>query len=262
MASPVAQHLLFRMRVDPEITAYVGVVEDGRHCWLTIAYSFGESLTTLSGQTIPLRDDLQLLLVTRAGEVLEGIGVSEPLPAGVRSAEEVRLELEALIRAAFEAVPYPGTNNLRGSDEGAEPYRVEREFASITNWRALDAPEFLDAAPGGLGSALSFFSADAFRYYLPAYLIADIRGQLRAQDPAFQLTHGLTDATRNEAINPRRYGDQTWFVVSSSTFARFTCAESQAIVAYLRWKRGRDTLARTHIDQALQNYWLARTQSS
>jgi len=37
---------------------------------------------------------------------------------------------------------------------------------------------FLDRSPGGLASALSMFSHEAFRFYLPAYLIADIDGKL------------------------------------------------------------------------------------
>lgn len=41
-------------------------------------------------------------------------------------------------------------------------------------------------------SALSFFSEAAFRFFFPAYLIADLRGELRTADPLFHLTGGFS----------------------------------------------------------------------
>lgn len=122
-------------------------------------------------------------------------------------------EIEALknqIRSAFAEVQYPGDERLRGSDEGDEPFQTEREFRGKRDWRDLDA-EFLDSSPNGLGSALSFFSHEAFRFYLPAYLIADIDGRLESVTPAFHLTHGLDESSRRERINPLRYGEEVWF---------------------------------------------------
>ena len=70
---------------------------------------------------------------------------------------------------AFAAVEYPGDWCLRDSNEGDEPHLLEKEFAGKCDWRTLD-PAFLDRAPGGYASALSFFSDEAFRFYLPAYI--------------------------------------------------------------------------------------------
>lgn len=81
------------------------------------------------------------------------------------------------ISNAFHAVRYPGDGNLAGSSYGEEPAALEREFRGRTDWRELEA-RFLDQAPDGWGSALSFFSARAFRFYLPAYLLADLHGEL------------------------------------------------------------------------------------
>ena len=44
-------------------------------------------------------------------------------------------------------------------------------------------PPFLDSAPDGLSSALAFFSDEAFRYYLPAYLLAALDRKLALADP-------------------------------------------------------------------------------
>ena len=113
--------------------------------------------------------------------------------------------LKDQIRAAFADVEYPGDQRLRGSDEGDEPFQVERDFQGKRDWRSLDA-EFIDHSPDGLGSALSFFSHEAFRFYMPAYMLADIDGRLEKVNPVFQLTHGLDDNTRRERINSLRFG--------------------------------------------------------
>ena len=168
---------------------------------------------------------------------------------------------KAAIRKAFAAVEYPGDWCLRGSGEGDEPYLLEAQFKGKTDWATLD-PHFIDQAPDGYGSALSFFSDEAFHFYLPAYLIADIDGKLAQHDPVFQLTHGLDDATRNEKINPRRYGDRTWFEEKRHKFSMFSREEASAIVAYLKLRRDVDGFNRSTIDQALDSYWNGRVRSA
>lgn len=165
--------------------------------------------------------------------------------------------LKAMIRAAFSGVEYSGDWCLRGSNEGEEPYLLEQEFKGKSDWGALDAT-FLDRAPDGYSSALSFFSDEAFRFYLPAYLIADIDGLLQSADPVFHLTHGLTDSARAKKVNPRRYGERTWFEAASHQMAVLDRAQAAAIVAYLEFKREADEFERENIDQALANFWRRR----
>lgn len=166
-------------------------------------------------------------------------------------------EAKSMIQAAFATAEYPGDWCLRGSNEGDEPFLVEQEFKGKTDWRTLDAG-FLDRAPDGYASALSFFSDEAFRFYLPAYLIADIDGKLASSNPVFHLTYGLTDSAKTEKLNPRRYGERTWFESSSHKLSVFDQLQAAAIVAYLRFKRETDEFARDDIDQALANFWLRR----
>jgi hypothetical protein len=167
--------------------------------------------------------------------------------------------LEAEIRAAFERTPPPDPDGLRGSSEGDEPFLLEAEFRKVPDWRQVDVG-FLDRAPGGFGSALSFFSSEAFRYYLPAYLLADLRDQLQQANPLFHLWNGLVDGQRDTPVNARRYGSLTWFEVKSERFRGFVVPEIEAIVAYMRYKAEHDEfgLDRPMIEQALENYWLAR----
>ena len=93
--------------------------------------------------------------------------------------KEVVIEL---IREAFGGNVYPGDAFLQGSFEGCEPYEEVGFFRGKMDWRTLDA-EMLDARY----SALSFFSEAGFRFFLPAYLIADLQDELRTADPLFHL---------------------------------------------------------------------------
>jgi len=162
--------------------------------------------------------------------------------------------LKYLIRGAFAQVEYPGDWCLRDSNEGDEPYLVERDFKGKTDWRTLD-PAFIDQSPDGLASALSFFSDEAFRFYLPAYLIADIDGLLERSNPLYHLTHGLDNISRDEKINPRRYGARTWNDHARFKLAMFTGKEAAAIVGYLRFKGSADPYERENIEAALKNFW-------
>jgi hypothetical protein len=174
-----------------------------------------------------------------------------------RVADDERESLKARIRAAFASTPPPDPSALRGSSEGDEPYLLEAEFRDKRDWARLDAG-FLDRAPDGLASALSFFSREAFRYYLPAYLLADLDDALHQADPLFHLWHGLDDETRDERVNEQRFGNWTWLEAVTQRFEAFTAAEVAAIVAYLRYKAQRDEFTRPRIEQALTNFWLAR----
>lgn len=163
---------------------------------------------------------------------------------------------ESIVRA-FSGSGYPGDWCLTDSLEGNEPALLAQEFKGKTDWRSLDA-SFIDQAPDGFGSALSFFSDEAYRFYLPAYLIASIDDKLQQADPIFSLTHGLGDASKAELINPRRYGERTWLDECRYRFAVFTIEQARAIVAYLNLMAEEDEFERPIILQALSNYWTAR----
>ena len=94
------------------------------------------------------------------------------------------------IQGAFAGNEHPGGRFLQGSFEGCEPYEEVGPFENEKEWRSIDSG-FLD----GHANALSFFSEAGFRFFLPAYLISDLRGQLQTADPLFHLTHGFSDWT-------------------------------------------------------------------
>jgi uncharacterized protein YndB with AHSA1/START domain len=218
------------------------------HAGFELSTSMGrQAFEGMSAGWPPMLDKLQAALAELAREAAEN------------DANDELEMLKPLIRQAFAATPPPEPLSMRGSDEGEEPFLLEEDFREVPDWRLLGTA-FLDQSPDGFGSALSFFSPQAFRYYLPAYLLADLDEVLCQADPLFHLWHGLDDQKRHESVNELRYGGWTWFEAVSERLSGFTREEVTAIVAYLRYKAERDECARPRIEQALRNYWLPRAQ--
>ena len=169
-------------------------------------------------------------------------------------------ELIEQIEQAFASGEYPGDNDLTSSSYGEEPDALKRAFAKKDNWQTLDFT-FLDQAPEGWSSALSFFSDRAFVFYLPAYLIADIRGDLVHVSPESSLCYGVTPWDESRKI-AKIWGGGTIGERMRQRFALFTPEQVAAIVAYLWWKL--EALASEDLDSitlALENYWLERDAS-
>ena len=194
-------------------------------------------------------------------ELLQWLGANRKRSLGGASAVPASERIKLQVRAAFAHVEFPGDWCLSGSTEGTEPAEVKEEFKGKCDRDALGA-DFLDQAPKGHATALSFFSDEAFHFYLPAYLIADLDGKLERADPAFHLIHGLDAASKDERVNPRRYGERTWFEAARYKFAMFTQDESAAIASYLKWKAQHVEFGWEKIEQALANYWNNRTSKT
>lgn len=178
------------------------------------------------------------------------------------------------IHAAFDGNEFPGERWLQGSYEGSEPYEEVGPFEEQRDWRTID-PAFLDAHY----SALSYFSEAGFRYFLPAFLIADVQGKLETAEPLFHLISGFYDFTvemptsrgtfelksgGSELVNPRRYGAMTSFDYARYRLSIFTREEASAIVAYLRFKQEHDDegFDQPRIQSALDLFWLDREKNA
>lgn len=172
-------------------------------------------------------------------------------------------KLKVLIKTVFESVPWPGSGKLCDCSGGPEPSWVEEEFAEMDDWRAL-SPQFLDHAPRGLGTALGFFSDAALRFYLPAYLCADLDGQLSLVQPDIRLCEGLDDANKEQTICRAKFGARTWYDYYHFRYSTFTRSEVCAIRDYLmikrEWMRSVGETTST-VDEALRNYWMPRCAS-
>ncbi|HEX3377065.1 MAG TPA: hypothetical protein VHS29_09415 [Candidatus Acidoferrales bacterium] len=183
-------------------------------------------------------------------------------------------EVVALIQKAFVATPYPGDAFLQGSFDGCEPYDEVGAFVGQMDWGKLGS-KMLDAHY----CALSFFSEGGFRFFLPAFLIANLHGELLTADPLLHLCHGFApasvevpvgpeifrrDSGGNTLLNPKRYGAMTWSDYACHRLSVFTREEAKAIVAYMIYKRERDSsgLDKLRIDAALNEFWLDRAENA
>lgn len=166
--------------------------------------------------------------------------------------------VKSKIEKAFAGMAHPGDDRLIGSNEGSEPELVKRDFKGKVDWRALRA-DFLDQSPDELATALSFFSDEAFRFYLPAYLLADLDGSLKTADPAYHLTSGFGDSSKGERVNATRFGEMTWHDYAARRCSGLTRAQVEAVIAYLDVKaKNASAHDRSVIEQALANYWRKR----
>ncbi len=164
------------------------------------------------------------------------------------------------IERAFAEVEYPGDDDLTDSSYGEEPEALVNDFRGKTDWKQLDVA-FLNQAPEGWGSALSFFSDNALRFYLPAYLIADIRSDLDCHDPAVRLCSSLTPSGESRKI-AKMWGGGTMGARARACFAMFSTEQLSAIVAYLWWKLDVKAGHDPTIEQALENYGLEHDTAS
>jgi hypothetical protein len=179
-------------------------------------------------------------------------------------------EVIGQIREAFSGNPYPGDAFLQGSFDGCEPAEEVGAFVGKIDWSKLDS-----AMLDGHYTALSFFSEAGFRFFLPAYLIADLREELQTADPLFYLWHGFATVSAEMPVgsqtfqrlsggatllNPKRYGAMTWIDHARHRLSVFTREETQAIVAYMVCRRERDAMGidKPRIDAALAAFWRDR----
>jgi len=175
-----------------------------------------------------------------------------------------------IIRSAFDPDDHPGDQWLQGSFDGCEPYDEIGAFKDLHDWRTLE-PSFLDQHY----TALSFFAEAGLRYYIPAYIVADIRRALQTADPVFHLTHGFVDFSvnmdvsgqtftrssgRTRLINPIRYGASTFLDYARHRLSVFCREEAVAILAYLEfayevpWHED----SRDAIERSIADFWRAR----
>lgn len=155
------------------------------------------------------------------------------------------------IENAFADVNYPGDEHLVIQSYGEEPELVKQHFGGQKDWRRMSAEE-LD-----FHEALSFFSDEAFRFFLPAFLIADINDALSFNDPSIRICWALTPQANEQKI-AKAWGGETMGERARKCFDAFTKEQVHAIVSYLHYRIAKNEY-NPSIQQALENYWLQRS---
>ena len=115
-------------------------------------------------------------------------------------------------------------------------------------WQDLD-PRFLDKAGFGDGNNAALLSPAGFRFFLPAYLIADL-DHLLTSVPTAHLAGCLQD------VLLEGFGR-----AAARQFALFTRPEVEAIVAYLDSSARLTPSWSDMVAQALRNYWIPRLEA-
>ena len=183
-------------------------------------------------------------------------------------------QVEEKIHAAFGKNEYPGDDYLLGSTEGNEPLEEIQPFIGQLDWSTIPT-KVLDRQAG----SLNFFSEAGYRFFLPAYLVADLKGELEYADPVFSLTHGFSNLSvpheiggkkfirttgKDTFINPKRYGALIFEDYARFRLSVFDREQAEAIVNYLEFKRDNDPqgLEQVQINAALDAFWYERANSA
>ncbi len=151
------------------------------------------------------------------------------------------------IAMAFADTPYPGDDQLCGS-MGYDTAEYAVELRGV-RWQSAH-PELLAQK----SIALILLTAPGFRYFLPAFLWADLlrseTGFPAKADPRNVLIYGL-DTQGDDLGKERGY--------SIRRFADFTRAERIAIIHYLEFQ-AQDEYQASKINEALESYWRPSVQ--
>jgi len=169
-------------------------------------------------------------------------------------------EIRRSVVEAFAVLPRPGNWALSGTSEGPEGAVVQEEFSGLEDWRNADAKFLLRHIRYG---SLSWLSHEAFRFFLPAFLVADLDGLLgeEGEEVALCLVEDFASGRRDEPVNPLRFGARTWWNRGVYAFSTFQRTEASAILAYLKWRASRSSpLVRQLIGEAIDVYWEARSR--
>jgi hypothetical protein len=142
-----------------------------------------------------------------------------------------------LIRAAFAGVALGEGVGLQ-QGQGLDDYADARTLAL---YRAQDEKRDWSAIPVAdldhCCSSLSFFDAEGMRFYLPAYLIADLEGKLQTADVLSHLVYPADDAVER--------------------FYKLSAAQRNAVREFLLLRLSDPDREFVHplIETALREYW-------
>ena len=158
-------------------------------------------------------------------------------------------EVAALIQNiedVFSKTPMPSEKALITSQQSDEPAEYALTFRGL-EWHKIH-PQLLETC----SDALSFFTPQALRYYVPAFLRAHLYGYHDA-DPIFCLTYKFYKAEWLESSesNPAKMEEH-----QRERMSLFTNEERKVIIAYFRYIVKLDSFNKNAINQALENYWL------
>jgi hypothetical protein len=164
-------------------------------------------------------------------------------------------QLVAQIEQAFAAVPYPGDDGIcQGvTDEGQCPLSEEERIAAVFRGRHWKEVPLDDLAR--YSATLCFLTPAAYRFYLPAYLLAVIRLSLeplervpRVGDVEDELLYSLTPATDSSDLWDYRHQRIDALTPDQK-------AAVQAFLHWVYWQRLRQGVELFSSEKSVLAYW-------
>lgn len=162
----------------------------------------------------------------------------------------------AKIEVAFPAHRAASFGPLVDSVQDDEPLLTAEAFADKEDWTRLEG-RWLDEAPNGWASALSFLSDEAVCFYIPAYIVADLRSELERVEPIFQLVSRFESSSQGQAVWLGRAdtGADHW----TRRWSFLSTEQATAIVHYMEWRIERDDgFIASLASEALTTFWYGR----
>ena len=127
-------------------------------------------------------------------------------------------ELKQCLEKAFEDAIYPGDNNIAEHPEHCDECRGTDEFFRGKHWRDLvECGQRLQFGWGGL----AFLSPEAWRFYLPTYLVVGLGESEYAEDASWWAL---------SALSPPQTADLADYFRERAT--GFSFAQEECIAAY------------------------------
>lgn len=166
--------------------------------------------------------------------------------------ESILLELTS----AFPAIrpEGPGSVVAEFNLRTPEGVRTATAFDEQTDWTRIDGA-WLEAVSDSLSGALAVLTPQARKFYLPAFMAADLRGELKRVEPHREFLRGLTGWVTRKPVRGR--WDST--AAARADWAVLTLAQCRAVVHYLEWVSTRHGPAPSpSIVEALNVYWYGR----
>ena len=164
--------------------------------------------------------------------------------------DKAAADLVQEIEAVFLKTPMPFETNLITSRQSDEEAEYALTFRGL-EWHKIHPDLLVECV-----EALNFFTAEALRYYVPAFMRAHLYGYHDA-DAVFTLTHGFYKDEKIDALMSKypvnKFDSEKYAREQLSLFSR---EERIVIIAYLRYIAQNDIYEKNAVDQALENYWL------
>ena len=149
--------------------------------------------------------------------------------------------LKSLIKAAFEDAEYPGDEHIAGCSRSLTPFGcgdcdpIAAHFKGTT-WQEHDLQTL-----AGFDNAVILFHPEAYRYYLPAFMLADLENY-QAEEKSDSLPNLDIEWTVSSNEDKSIHDKHKEFVASLSKQQR------QVVIEYLKYIVTDDSVYEPHND--------------